>query len=165
MKRFEMCEDCRKEYNDPLNRRFHAQPNACPVCGPQLELWDTKGNVIASKHDALLETVNAVKSGKIIAVKGIGGFHLITDARNKKAVLELRRRKHREEKPLALMYPNIDTVYCDCEISEFEKRLLLSPESPIVLLKRKNELSLPNLFRRATRISALCFRILRFIMF
>jgi hydrogenase maturation protein HypF len=142
MKKFEMCEDCRKEYENPLNRRFHAQPNACPVCGPQLALWDTKGNVISVKHNALLEAVHAIKSGKIIAVKGIGGFHLITNARNENAVRELRKRKHREEKPLALMYPNIDSVYCDCEVSEFEKRLLLSPESPIVLLKRKSEIEL-----------------------
>jgi len=140
MKKFEMCEDCRKEYENPLDRRFHAQPNACPVCGPQLALWDSNGNIISVKHDALLEAVHTVKSGKIIAVKGIGGFHLITDARNDNAVRELRKRKHREEKPLALMYPNIDSVYCDCEVSEFEKRLLLSPESPIVLLKRKSEI-------------------------
>jgi hydrogenase maturation protein HypF len=140
MKIFEMCDECKKEYEDPHNRRFHAQPNACPVCGPKLELWDIKGNVISEKHDALLEAISAVKSGKIIALKGIGGFHLIADARNEKAVSELRKRKHREEKPLALMYPNIESVYCDCEVSKFEKRLLLSPESPIVLLKRKEEI-------------------------
>jgi hydrogenase maturation protein HypF len=142
MKIFEMCNECRKEYEDPQNRRFNAQPNACPVCGPQLKLWDKKGNVISSKHNALLEAVNAVKTGKIIALKGIGGFHLIADARNESAVRELRKRKHREEKPLALMYPNIESVYCDCEVSEFEKRLLLSPESPIVILKRKAETEL-----------------------
>jgi hydrogenase maturation protein HypF len=142
MKIFEMCDECKKEYKDPLNRRFHAQPNACPVCGPKLELWDTKGKVISEKHYALLEAVNAVKYGKIVALKGIGGFHLIADARNEDAVRKLRKRKHREEKPLALMYPNIDSVYCDCEVSEFEKRLLLSPESPIVLLKQQEETEL-----------------------
>ncbi len=142
MKNFEMCDDCKKEYKDPMNRRFHAQPNACPVCGPQMALWDKKGNVLSVKHDAILETIQAVKHGKIIAVKGIGGFHLIANARDEKAVRDLRKRKHREEKPLALMYPNIDSVYCDCEVSDFEKRLLLSPESPIVLLKRKNNINL-----------------------
>jgi len=142
MKIFEMCDDCKKEYEDPLNRRFHAQPNACPVCGPKLELCDKKGRVMSEKHYALLEAVNAVKYGKIIALKGVGGFHLIADARNEEAVLKLRKRKHREEKPLAMMYPNIDSVFCDCEVSEFEKRLLLSPESPIVLLKRKEEIEL-----------------------
>ena len=142
MKIFEMCDECKKEYKDPLNRRFHAQPNACPVCGPKLELWDNSGKLMSEKHYALLEAVNAVKYGKIIAMKGIGGFHLIADARNEEAVRELRKRKHREEKPLALMYPNIDSVHCDCEVSEFEKRLLLSPESPIVLLKRQKETEL-----------------------
>lgn len=142
MKKFVMCEDCRKEYEDPLNRRFHAQPNACPVCGPQLALWDSKGTVISTKHEALLEAVHAVKSGKIIAVKGIGGFHLITDAGNDNAVRELRRRKHREEKPLALMYPNLDMILRNCEVSEFEKRLLTSPESPIVLLKKKKDIAI-----------------------
>lgn len=142
MKIFEMCDECKKEYEDPLNRRFHAQPNACPICGPQLALWDEKGNVISEKHGALLEAVQAIKSGKIIALKGIGGFHLIADARNENAVQELRNRKHREEKPLALMYPDINTVQCDCEVSDFEKRLLLSPESPIVLLKKKNNIEL-----------------------
>ena len=142
MKIFEMCDECKKEYEDPLNRRFHAQPNACPICGPKLELWDKKGRVMSKKHYALLEAVNAVKYGKIIALKGVGGFHLIVDARNEEAVQKLRKRKHREEKPLALMYPNIDSVYCDCEVSEFEKRLLLSPESPIVLLKRHDETDL-----------------------
>jgi hydrogenase maturation protein HypF len=142
MKQFEMCGDCRKEYEDPINRRFHAQPNACPVCGPRLALWNKNGEVISVKHEALLEAVYAIKSGKIVAVKGIGGFHLITDARNENAVRELRKKKHREEKPLALMYPNIESVYCDCEVSDFEKRLLLSPESPIVLLKRKTEIEI-----------------------
>lgn len=140
MKIFGMCDDCRKEYEDPLNRRFHAQPNACPVCGPQLALWDSNGNVLSEKHDALLEAVKTIKSGKIIAVKGIGGFHLITDARNENSVIELRKRKHREEKPLALMYPNLDMILSDCEVSEFEKRLLISPESPIVLLKKKEDI-------------------------
>jgi hydrogenase maturation protein HypF len=142
MKIFEMCDDCKKEYEDPLNRRFHAQPNACPVCGPHIELWDPGGNVISINHDSLLETAEIIRKGKIAAVKGIGGFHLITDAGNEKAVNELRKRKHREEKPLAVMYPNMETILNDCEVSDFEKRLLTSPESPIVLLKRKKNIYL-----------------------
>lgn len=135
---FEMCCDCRAEYENPKDRRFHAQPNACPICGPKLELYDKNGKVISSQHEAMLETINAIKAGKIAAIKGIGGFHLVCDAGNNRAVMELRKRKHREEKPLALMFPDIEMIKSACEVSELEERLLLSPESPIVLLKRKN---------------------------
>lgn len=141
---FEMCSECKAEYENPKNRRFHAQPNACPVCGPKIELCDVHGNVKAQNHEALLETVKAIKAGNIAAIKGIGGFHLVCDARNNNAVMELRKRKHREEKPMALMFPDIDTVKSVCEVSEIEERLLLSPESPIVLLKRKTKKEFPN---------------------
>jgi hydrogenase maturation protein HypF len=137
MKGFAMCDLCRSEYKNPLDRRFHAQPNACPECGPHLELWDRGGNILASHHDALLRAAEAVRGGKIVAVKGLGGFHLMVDARLDDSVMELRRRKHREEKPLALMYPSIDAVKADCEVSPLEHRLLMSPESPIVLLRCK----------------------------
>lgn len=136
MKRFAMCPECMCEYENPLDRRFHAQPNACPVCGPQVELWDNKGNVLSTKHDALLETARWLREGKIVAVKGLGGFHLMVDAQNDEAVKRLRERKHRAEKPFALMYPSLESIKTNCEVSEFEERLLLSPESPIVLLKR-----------------------------
>ncbi|HSE35948.1 MAG TPA: carbamoyltransferase HypF [Blastocatellia bacterium] len=138
MKRFEMCADCRAEYNNPLNRRFHAQPNACPACGPHIDLLAGDGTMLASRHDALLKAAEAIVSGSIVAVKGLGGFHLMVDARNDAAVRRLRERKHREEKPLALMYPSVEAIKSDCEISELEERLLLSPESPIVLLRRKS---------------------------
>ena len=138
MKRFEMCPECRREYEDPMDRRFHAQPTACPVCGPKLELWDATGRTLADGHDALLQAAAAVRLRRIVAVKGLGGFHLIVDARNNHAVERLRARKHREEKPLALMYPNIPNIRDHCETSRFEERLLLSPESPIVLLRRNH---------------------------
>ena len=137
MKRFVMCEECSAEYANPLDRRFHAQPNACPRCGPHLELWDGQGRVRSSGHQALPAAADAIREGRIVAVKGLGGFHFVVDARSDKAVSELRDRKRREEKPFALMYPSLKMIKEDCEVSEVEERLLLSPESPIVLLKRK----------------------------
>jgi hydrogenase maturation protein HypF len=138
MMQFQMCDDCLAEYNNPEDRRFHAQPNACPKCGPQIELWDDKGNILAKHHDALLMTADAIRNEKIAAIKGMGGFHLVVDARNNSATLRLRKLKRREEKPLALMYPSLEMAQRDCLLSELEKRLLCSPESPIVLLRRNN---------------------------
>jgi hydrogenase maturation protein HypF len=143
MKKFAMCTDCEREYHDPLNRRFHAQPNACPKCGPQLQLWDENGWIISERDEALREAVAALRTGKILALKGLGGFQLIVDARNEAVVIRLRERKHREEKPFALMYPSLDAVRSDCEVSELEERLLLSPESPIVLLLRQSAIRSP----------------------
>jgi hydrogenase maturation protein HypF len=137
MKNFQMCDDCLDEYENPLDRRFHAQPNACPKCGPCLEFLNENGIKISSNHSALRMAIEQIQSGKIIAIKGIGGFHLMVDARNNAAVSRLRERKHREEKPFALMYPSLEMIRQDCEVCELEERLLLSPESPIVLLKRK----------------------------
>ncbi len=137
MKIFPMCDECKAEYTDPADRRFHAQPNACPKCGPHLELWEEDGGTLAEGQEALLQAAGAIRDGRIVAVKGLGGFHLMVDASNQDAVEELRRRKHREEKPLALMYPSLDAVKADCEVSPVEERLLTSPESPIVLLKRR----------------------------
>ena len=151
MKSFTMCPQCQAEYDDPANRRFHAQPNACPVCGPQLELWrrrtgfqpgsdfnknGARRDACSTNNDALLAAARAICEGKIVAVKGLGGFHLLTDARNDKAVRLLRERKHREEKPFALMFPSPEAIKAVCEVSPLEERLLRSPESPIVLLKR-----------------------------
>jgi hydrogenase maturation protein HypF len=135
MKKFNMCGKCLSEYNDPLNRRFHAQPNACPNCGPHLELWNRKGKILASHDEALMQAVEMIRQGRIVAVKGLGGFHLIVDAGQDETVLRLRNLKSREEKPFALMYPSMNVIEADCEVSELEKRLLVSPESPIVLLK------------------------------
>ena len=137
MKKFTMCAECEREYRDPANRRFHAQPNACPECGPQLELWSMTGAVLARRAAALDEAAEAIREGKIVGVKGLGGFHLMADARNEQAVRKLRERKHREEKPFALMCPSADDVLRECELTPLEERLLRSPESPIVLVRRK----------------------------
>ncbi len=138
MRNFPMCPNCRREYDDPKDRRFHAQPNACPECGPHLELWDRDGKKIDLRHEALLQGAAALRQGQILALKGVGGFHLMVDARDEEAVKRLRSKKAREEKPLALMYPNIEMLKQHCYVSEAEERLLLSPEAPIVLLRKKN---------------------------
>lgn len=146
MKVFPMCQECREEYENPANRRFHAQPNACPVCGPHVELWDAGGSVFAERtanskfeipNSAILRTAELIRSGGIVAVKGLGGFHLMTDARDEAAVRRLRERKHREEKPLALMVPSPEVVSDLCAVSELEQRLLCSAESPILLMNRR----------------------------
>jgi hydrogenase maturation protein HypF len=137
MRGFAMCDLCRAEYENPEDRRFHAQPNACPRCGPHLALWDPRGDLLAPRHQALLQAAEAIRSGKIVAVKGLGGFHLVADAGNEEAVALLRRRKGRDEKPFALMFPSLSTVRECTMVSELEEGLLISPESPIVLLRRK----------------------------
>lgn len=150
MKAFMMCAACRSEYENPLDRRFHAQPNACPTCGPHLELWNPDGNSLATHHEALLLAAQAIRSGEIVAIKGVGGFHLMVDARNGDAVRRLRHRKHREEKPFALMYPSLVEAREDCIISQLEERLLLSSESPLVLLQRQS-----SIFKSQSPISSL----------
>jgi hydrogenase maturation protein HypF len=136
---FAMCDLCRAEYENPRDRRFHAQPTACPACGPRLELWDRSGSTGVDGDEALRAAAEQIRLGFIVAVKGLGGFHLVVDARNDEAVCRLRRLKAREEKPFALMYPSLASVEADCEVSESERRLLLSPESPIVLLTRRQQ--------------------------
>ena len=136
---FTMCAACRAEYEDPTNRRFHAQPNACPDCGPQLAWWAPDGNILAARHEALLAAAKALRDGAIVAVKGLGGFHLMVNARSEEAVRRLRERKHREEKPLALLYGDLAGLEADCEISELEACLLRAPAAPIVLLRHRPE--------------------------
>jgi hydrogenase maturation protein HypF len=145
MSPFEMCDRCRAEYENPLDRRFHAQPIACPTCGPHLEWWDQQGQRLAFHEDALQAAVQAIQSGQIIAVKGLGGFHLMVDARNPTALAHLRQRKHRPDKPFALMYPSLDTIQNDCELSDLEAQLLTASEAPIVLLRRKAVISVDEL--------------------
>jgi hydrogenase maturation protein HypF len=137
MRHFPMCPACRTEYEDPSNRRFHAEPNACPVCGPRLSLWDGGGAILAQDHDALLAAAQAIRVGKIVAAKGIGGFHLIVDARSNEAVRRLRSRKSRAEKPFAVMFPSLAEVERECDVGPEEKALLVSPARPIVLLRRR----------------------------
>jgi hydrogenase maturation protein HypF len=136
MRAFAMCPACGAEYRDPRDRRFHAQPNACPACGPQLALWDEAGRTLAARHDALLGAARALREGRVVAVKGLGGFHLLVDARNAQAVAGLRLRKGRAEKPFALMFPDLSAMRAQCEVSPQEASLLASPQAPIVLLPR-----------------------------
>ena len=136
MRGFVMCAACRREYEDPLDRRFHAQPNACPECGPHLELWAEDGGVLAERDEALRLAEEALREGRIVALKGLGGFHLLVDARDEAAVRRLRERKRREEKPLAVMMPSLEQVCEACEVGATEERLLRSPQCPILLLKR-----------------------------
>jgi len=143
MKRFGMCPNCEKEYHDPADRRFHAQPNACSECGPHLELWNAEGEMLAREDKALRKAAELVGNEKILALKGIGGFQLIVDAREERSVVRLRARKQREGKPFALMYPSLEAVERDCLVSTLEKRLLASSESPIVLLTRRSGRSEP----------------------
>ncbi len=137
MKAFVMCPECRREYEDPGDRRFHAQPDACGVCGPHLSLWDEKGEALAASDNALKRAATVIKRGRVLALKGLGGFQLLVDARNEDAVLRLRERKRREEKPLALMFPDLESLRSYVEVSPLEERLLLSAESPIVLMRRR----------------------------
>lgn len=136
---FAMCAACEREYADPADRRFHAQPNACPDCGPQLALWSPTGAVETARDEALGAAAAAVRRGEILAVKGLGGFHLVVDAGNQEAVRRLRVRKHREEKPLAVMAPAAAWAHAHCEVSPLEARLLGAPESPILLLRRRGD--------------------------
>jgi hydrogenase maturation protein HypF len=139
MRDFPMCPDCRREYEDPADRRYHAQPIACPECGPQLVLWNKEGETIAEHDDALCAAAQAIQGGKIVAVKGLGGFQLIVDATNEQAVRALRTRKHREDKPFALMYPTLELLKGHTILTETEHALLSSSASPIVLLRRKQK--------------------------
>lgn len=158
MTSFQMCPDCLSEYQNPLSRRFHAQPIACPTCGPIVEVWhwqgeylvpsQSQGQGVQLRQGGIAEergglgpielAVAAIRQGQIVAVKGVGGFHLLVDARNSEAVKRLRTRKKRPDKPFALMYPSLERVRNICEVSELEAELLQSPKAPIVLLQRRH---------------------------
>jgi hydrogenase maturation protein HypF len=138
MRHFPMCEACRAEYENPFDRRFHAEPNACPKCGPSVALWDGQGALLSRRHEAILGAAEAIRAGKIVAVKGIGGFHLVADARNAEAVALLRARKRRPEKPFAVMFPSFAQLERACVVDETERALLESPARPIVLVRRKS---------------------------
>ena len=133
---FPMCGECDSEYHDPGNRRFHAQPNACPVCGPGLTLLDSEKRKIPVQ-DAISRVSTLLKEGNIIAVKGIGGYHLACDARNDDAVSRLRARKFREYRPFALMVKDIRTASEICFVNEEEEQLLSGVKRPIVLMKKR----------------------------
>ncbi len=136
MAKFAMCPDCRREYEDPDDRRFHAQPNACPQCGPKLSAVTPKGRVIDT-NDAIAFAARTLRAQFIVAVKGLGGFHLACDATSEIAVQRLRERKHREAKPLAVMVRDIAEAERISLLGERERRLLTSVERPVVLVRRR----------------------------
>lgn len=142
MRDFEMCPACRLEYGDPADRRFHAQPIACPDCGPHL--WLERGGAKCD-GDPIVETVRLLRSGAIVALKGLGGFHLACDAKNEETVAALRARKQRPAKPFALMAPDIETIRGHCDIREAEELLLRDPAAPIVLVNGKGDGLAPSL--------------------
>ena len=134
---FELCKECRKEYTNPSNRRFHAESIACPKCGPKLFMCDKNGKIM-NTNDCIGEFKKFIKSGAIVAVRGIGGYLLALDSYNKEAIITLRRRKARPSKPFAVMARDSETIKKYCEISPIEEKLLKSPAAPIVILKLKN---------------------------
>lgn len=137
---FTMCHECRREYDDPSDRRFHAQPNACPVCGPQVCLLDRSGHELRGEpEDPILRTVEALRTGAIVAVKGLGGYHLACDPFDEGAVGALRERKVRQDKPFAVMARDLEQVRGLCQITPDEEKLLISPARPIVLLERRED--------------------------
>ena len=133
---FRMCARCQAEYDDPADRRFHAQPNACPECGPRVTLLTADGEPVAAE-DPVAEVIARLAAGRIAAIKGLGGFHLAVDAENEAAVQRLRRRKHREEKPLALMARDVDQIRRFAHLDEDEMAVLASPQRPILLLEKR----------------------------
>ena len=133
---FPLCPDCAKEYDHPEDRRFHAQPTACPVCGPKVSFHDAQGALLSEAEAAVRDAAQALAKGKVVAIKGLGGFHLACDAGNSEAVLRLRQRKHRPHKPLALMVPDLSTAKAVAHVSAAEADLLARPEAPVVLCTR-----------------------------
>ena len=142
MRYFQMCPQCQAEYDNPLDRRFHAQPNACPKCGPQVELVDNQGNLVTpilSGSNPIAAASQFLKEGKIVAIKGLGGFLLACDATNDTVVKMLRQRKKRSSKPFAIMVTDIDEAKRHCYVSPEEENLLTSPQSPIVLMRWRED--------------------------
>ena len=142
MSEFKMCDECNDEYLDPTNRRFHAQPNACRECGPELWIEDSKGNKL-DIEDPISFTQNMLSQGKMFAIKGLGGFHLACDGLNENAVNNLRERKKRPFKPLAVMMKDIKTVREYCTVNQLEEKILTGIKKPILILKQKGSYNLP----------------------
>lgn len=142
MNSFTMCQECEKEYNFPADRRFHAQPDACHICGPWVSLYDCDNQLLCEREEALEKVTNLIRKGYIIAIKGVGGYHLVCDATSEETVQRLRIRKHREEKPMAVMFFDIDAIKAETHISALEERAVLSIERPIVIVKKKDAYSL-----------------------
>jgi len=144
MRFFEMCPLCKSEYKNILDRRFHAEPVSCPSCGPLFYFTDSAGNILESSRDgkSLLMLAEALKNGKIVAIKGVGGFHLLCRADSDEAVLRLRDKKHRLKKPLAVMFGSIEKLKKECTVSAYEEKLVSSKERPITILKKSSDYSL-----------------------
>ncbi|WP_416825330.1 carbamoyltransferase HypF [Ectobacillus polymachus] len=136
MKSFAMCPDCQREYEDPTNRRHHAQPIACPTCGPSVTLLDQHGHKLETQQP-IKQAMQLIQAGHIVAIKGLGGYHLCCDAANEQAVTLLRKRKNRPARPLAVMAASLSAINAFAFVNEAEKKLLKSPEAPIVIVKRK----------------------------
>jgi hydrogenase maturation protein HypF len=150
MRDFVMCPECQAEYDDPLDRRFHAQPNACPACGPQLRLTDPQGKQVAVA-DEIQATTRLLEEGRVLAIKGLGGFHLACDATSDEAVQRLRERKRRPAKPMAVMIATMSDVRAHCLVSPQEEELLTSSQCPIVLLRWREDSSVSSLVAPGNR--------------
>ena len=142
---FELCEKCKSEYENPTNRRYHAQPIACEKCGPNIVLYNNKNEVLSSDINAIKEIAQKINEGSIVAIKGMGGFHLICDANNDKTIENLRTRKSRLNKPFAVMFKDINSIKSYVELTPKEEEFLSSKEKPIVLIKKKKEFNLSQL--------------------
>ncbi len=156
MKGFPLCPDCEREYLDPLDRRFHAQPVACPACGPHLSLRRPDGGAISTREEALQGAAQCLRRGEVLALKGLGGYQLLVDATSPTAVHRLRDRKRREDKPFAVMFPNLADLESACLVGAEEQELLTSAEAPILLLRRNPASTLidPSVAPRNLRLGA-----------
>ena len=153
---FKLCDKCKNEYENPTNRRYHAQPIACEKCGPNVVLYSNKNKVLSSDINAIKEIAQKINEGSIVAIKGMGGFHLICDANNDKTIEDLRTRKSRLNKPFAVMFKDINSIKSYVELTPKEEEFLSSKEKPIVLVKKKKEFNLSQLL--APKINHLgCF--------
>ena len=168
MGEFDLCDLCRQQYHDPVDRRFHAQPVACPTCGPVCWLADAQGrSQEADPGRSITQAAEALKQGKIVAIKGVGGFHLAVDACQKEAVLRLRKRKHRDHKPFALMASSLAVIKRHCEVDDEAEAALTSAASPIVLLPKKEHSNLaPDVAQGVSTLGwMLCYAPLHWMLF
>jgi hydrogenase maturation protein HypF len=165
---FKMCDRCHAQYTDVTDRRFHAQPVACGVCGPKIWLTDSEGNTIRTQtNETITETATLLRAGKVVAIKGIGGFHLAVDALNNEAVKRLRERKKRDHKPFAMMADSIETIKKYALVSESAEKLLKNPQSPIVLLPKKKDSSIAQSVAEGVNTFGfmLCYAPLHYLLF
>lgn len=166
MKRFVMCDECHKEYTNPIDRRYHAQPISCYECGPKLSLYDTNQEEISHSNEAIKKSAQYIKDGKIVAIKGIGGFHIVCDASNEDVVRKLREKKHRPTKPFAVMFKDMQDAKKHLNVSPKEEELLCSKQKPIVLVQKKEKNSFVSIAPHTDNIGAfLPYAPLQFALF